>query len=293
MLGVLALLLASGCDGTDGDDDMHGLMAGMDPGRVGGPAKPVLAAAAAAVAPAGLGPLVSLVKFQAKANTTDPHHLHADPATLTGSIYANGNSGQAGLLVSRGFGPLVAVVKWGAANSGEQTAEFDIPINSLAAVQGGGTLFTVVGDYLEIAARNDASLIPRVGDAALGADGAPALPTVGATIGVGNRSGASSPLTRTIWIAFNPAGGLAAATSGSASVPKFAKSFRVFRTDATQPVSVTVLGDSTLAQDGPYNIAANVPSPEFPLNSTAGTVQVTNTGAAALTSVGVIFNIGL
>ncbi len=289
-IGVLALLMASGIgSGCDGDD--MSLMAGVGPGRVGGPAKIIPANPNTGVGVLGQGAWQSLVKFQAQSQSDDQTTMLKSPSTLTASIFAQGNSGQAGIFAGVGFGPLVGLAKWGAGNSGEQLAEFDVGINSLVQVQGGGTLLTVVGDYLEIQVRNDGSVIPRAGDQALGAQNQDA-PTAGATIGMGNRPG-SAPLTLTKWAAFNPAGGLAALGTALVTVPAFAKSFRVFRADATQPISIQVFQDGVQSMDGPYNVAANVPAPELPLGSTAARVVITNTGAAALTAVGAVFTLGL
>ncbi|MES2211323.1 MAG: hypothetical protein V4515_14265, partial [Chloroflexota bacterium] len=283
LLGVLALLSASGI----GCDDMPtGLMSGLDPGRVGGPAQivPANPTVGTGIAPTGRGALVSLVKFQS--DNRRAGLMVIDPEVLTASIYAFGNSGAAGVLAGQGFGPLVGIAKWGSGNSGEQSAEFDVPINSLVATQAGGTLLTVVGDYLELQIRNDASVKPRAGDATLGVN-SQVGPFAGATIGVGNRPG-SAPVTLTRWAAFNPAGGLAPGAPGAfVQVPPFAKTFRVFRSDAAQAVTVLVGQDGGQNMDGPYAIGANVPSPEYPLGSTAAFINITNTGAAALTAVGV------
>lgn len=300
-LGVLALLIA-GCTLDTGDDitidnggDMEhhsktpDLMAGVGPGHVGGPWLELPPAAAASVSPVGLGPLVKLIQF----NADDPMNqdggqiIGKQPLVITASI--NVQLAFAPAPATLAPGPFEAVLSWGSGNGAASTAIVDIPVNGTE--KHGAILVSVLGTYLEVMARNKSNLLPRATDHILGNPDIAPLPRGGVSIAVGNHPGGPAPVTLTRFAAFDPAGGLAAAAVASVTVPPMARAFTVFR-DASQPISIQVATNGQFL-DGPYLVAANVVAPRIMLPANANNVNITNTGAAAITSVGVVFELGL
>jgi hypothetical protein len=181
--------------------------------------------------------------------------------------------------------------------------EFDIPMPGAigaafsaanASVQPlGGIMLAVPASALEIAARNDANMRPRAGDATLGN---PALgtPQAQASIAVGSRN--STPLTRTVYGAYDPAGGLAAAGSVQFGIPAFARTMRAFRSATGAGVAAVAM--LVEIQDvrgntiyGPIAVAAGAEAPELMIPATAGLVTLTNTGAVAAIAAGAVFTL--
>lgn len=282
---------------------MQDLMSLQDPGWVGGPAKPLPAASAAADGVLGQGPLVTLLQFQPDiteyAQSADPSHaklarlLTRSPRVLTASVFAQG-----------GTGPLIGVAQWGSGNGAQQSAEFDLPTagfggslllspNTLVDAQG-GVILSVPATSLNIVARNDANLIPPGGAQALGA--APpfvALPQATASIGIGQR-GNRQPLTRTTFAVFDPAGaGLAPAGTVLIFVPPWSKRGTIFLRSAAQTATATIVDILNNNIAGPYTTVASTAPVPFDIPPTAGRILLTNTGAGAINVLGVVFELGL
>lgn len=239
------------------------------------------------------GAISSLVKFNVDTSKHGrPQHLGRVPLVLTSSAFVQG-----------GTGPVVGVCRFGSGNGSQQVFEFDIqqgfPLftvpNITNAATSGGSLFSLPCTSIEINARNDANLMVNAGGDPLGLVAGAAVPIATASIGIGNR-GSSKPLTRTSYGIYAPAsvgGRLAAGSIVQISVPAFAKRFRVFRTDATQPIQVSLTDGTATTFDGPYNEAANAPPATYDLPASTSSVVVKNTGAGTLSVVGCIFELGL
>lgn len=231
----------------------------------------------------GAGQPVSVLQFAGKKD---------EPETVYASLFAFGQGATTPL------GPLVAIAEWGSGHS-MHAAIFDLPINGTipgtpingSDLQGGGTTIAIPCTALNIKVRNDAALIPPIGNAALGGTLNPALlgvPTVSASMAVGNRP--SSPLVRTVWaVNATPGNGLGAGNTATILVPPFAKRVS-FPRDTSQPIAVTFLGPS--AGDGPYTVAAGAVSPEFLIGQFAR-VRVQNTGAAEILQLAGLFQLSL
>jgi len=270
---------------------LAGLLDGVNASDVGGPSRLLPAAPAAAVGSAGYGQLTTLFRFNPDVQKHGkPSHLGRVPEILTASVNGYG-----------GTGPLVGVARWGSGNGSQQVCEFDIQLgfpfflgsNPGGNAATGGVLFTVVGTSLQVDARNDANLIPNVGigNAALG-NAAIGPPLATGSMAKGPRAGGAA-LTRTIVGTYAPGGpGLAPTTSVNMQVPAFAKKATIFRSNAVEPVQVSFTDLQGTQLDGPYNLAANAPSPTFVLQPNMLFVSVANTGGAALQVVGVVFELG-
>jgi hypothetical protein len=273
-------------------EQLPGLLDGVNATLVGGPSV-ALAPAAGAPSLNAFGAIASLVKF----NVDIAHHTHhlklgRVPLVLTASTF-----------VQQGTGPVVGVCRFGSGNGSQQSFEFDVqqgfPLftvpNITNSATAGGSLFSLPCTSIEINARNDANLLANAGGDPLGLVAGAAVPLASASIGIGNR-GSSKPLTRTVYGIYAPAsvgGRLAPAGIVQVSVPAFAKRFRTFRTDATQPISVALTDGTGTPFDGPYNEAANAPPATYDLPASCSSVVITNTGAAALKVVGCVFELGL
>jgi hypothetical protein len=258
------------------------LLDGARAAAVGGP-QVLLPIGPRNVAPAGQGQEQSLVKENEP--NQDEQRVTDAPRILTATVSVVGDGGL------DAAGPCIAVVRWGSGNGGHLTAEVDVPIAAgIAGIFSGGLIFSVMGDYLEISARNDSNVTPRQGDDPIGLNVGRMLAT--ASVAVGPRGG-NRPVTRTIY-GVNGNGGLVGADFVAIPIPPFARTFRVFRSDS---LAVRVLQRSATiaAVDGPYAIAATVPSPVFPVLGDGIFVEVSNpaaAGTAPIDVVGIIFELG-
>jgi len=268
------------------------LFANINPSNLGGNAVTLPPAPVAAVAPAGFGPEMQLLRVAGCAT---------DPSMMTVTCMATVNNETPGGAGGNELtaGPVVGIIKWGSGDANQFRAEFDIPIQNVNGVLArfGGSIISVPGHYCEILARNDANLIPFAGDAALGGTGADGQAGRGPALAFANvaryaRGGPSSPLLTVYGRNAADGGGLAPLGTVQMRVPNFAQAVRVLRFDA-QAINVTLLHTAGGALDGPFAIAANQPSPIFDLSTNVGFIQVTNTGAAAISRIISLFEIGL
>jgi hypothetical protein len=283
------------------EHEIHpGLFHGENKTTIGGPFADLPPAPVAAIGAPGLGRLVTLVRFQPDTDQkhgpqhqahghVSPMKMGPAPQVLTASVMAQ-----------YGSGPIVGVARWGAGNGSQQILEFDVQLgtptpflgSSVGGSRSGGVLLSLPASAVQIDCRNDANFIPNVGSVAIG-DPTVGTPQATASLAQGVRAG-STQLTRTLYAVYAPAGpGLAAAGSVNLQVPAFARSFRIFRTDAGSSVSVTMVNAAGHNVDGPYNVAANVPSPSFALTPNMLEVFLVNTGASALTVLGCIYELGV
>lgn len=264
---------------------------------------------------AGLGEEKTVVKFQPSAQglrSTDRQQdalqeQEGDPSVLTVSIYATPQNG------SVFAGPVTGIALWGTGSGMTNVAEFDIPVMTqrgpvtVPAITPpeGGVQLSVPATSLEIRARDDANFVPppiigpnnaigTIGSSAPGRE--PVLVT--ASIAVGVRP-PHSRLTRTIWMVSTvlAANGLTQNNSGTINIPPYASSFRVMRnangSSSAASINVQIGSNSQIGNDGGYNVAAGVLSPEFPLSGQEGTVTITNTDANTILSLAVVFYLNL
>lgn len=281
----------AGCDATGAynGDDMSQFQ-GMQAGNVGGVGVDVNAKAVAARGLAGQGDWTQMVKFvgMAKVGT----EMVEAPTMLTAVVFAKCKD----FVNAPAFGPVVGRAQWASGNSGPSEMFFDVPFPATALE--GGALISVPADVLEITTRNDANLIPpAAGSVALGNGGLNPVSAF-ASVAEGSRGGASR-LTLTVWAGFRLVGTGMPVALTFVDVPPFAKSFVIFRgsPSGTPAEAVTVEIETAagvfLPVDGPYTVAAGVPSPEFPLISNATKLQLLTVGGNTLVSLGVVFNLQL
>jgi hypothetical protein len=275
-------------------ETLPGLLDGQNKGYVGSPFRPLALANLPGVGAKGFGPIQTLINMSPDTDhgphgAKDPMKLGRVPRVVTATIYGIGGAAQ---------GPLVGIAQWGSGNGAQQRIEFDIPLvtdSTTTDQAAGGACLSVPCTALTIQARNDGNLLPRAGDSPIGSIFAPVSsansPAATCSVALGHKPSTSS-LTRTIW-AVNGGAGLAGAGSVLVSVPAWAQRFRVLRFDAGNTIQVTTatLGSQTLS--GPINEAANAPPSVYAVPSGAATVQITNTGAAPLTFVAILFELGL
>jgi len=260
----------------------------VQPGNVGGvgtniPAAPAASPTAGSLL--GIGPWTQLLKFVGQVRAEDGT-LCAPPSAVTVAVSVLLQ--QSGEVNARG--PFVGRVVWTSGNGAPNTAFFDIPPGVFpdpSVLQQSGALFTVNADTVEVSAMNLGNYIPPGGNTVLGSD----VPGKGwANISEGPRGGAI-PLTLTQWAAFG-VGAFVAPATARVIVPPFAKSFRIFRASGAQAVVFQQSAPGFAAVDGPYTIAAGVPSGTYPLVGNAQYIDIT-APAVALTACGVIFDIML
>jgi hypothetical protein len=200
-------------------------------------------------------------------------------------------------------GPIIGILNFSGGGGGG-TIEFDIPMNrsgvpsngDVAGISpGGGAIVSVPAQSVQLSVRNDANLAPNfgtVGAAAIGQKGF--APKVQGFAGYGTKTGR---LTRTVWMACGSPGFGAGVVSSLASVPPYARSFRVLRdqTVTADTIVVSIFGPpapgagSLLEQ---VSIAGGAPSPEFVLGP-AAVVGMTfpGTNAGLLRKCAYVFNI--
>lgn len=270
-------------------EPLPGLFDSASKAYVGSPLRPLALASVAAVGAAGRGAVQTLI------NSTPDTDKHGDsqklgrvPIVITATVYGVGGGAT---------GPLVGIAEWGSGNGVQQSVEFDIPLMGVGAgaAAAGGAILSVPCTAITIKARNDGNVIPRNGDLPIGSIFGPVasetFPAAACSVGTGVKAG-NAFLTRTIW-AVNGGAGLAATGSVSVSVPAWAQRFRVLRSDAGQTIQVTTSTLGFQGVSGPINEAANAPPTLYALPSGANAVQITNTGAAAINFIAVLFELGL
>jgi hypothetical protein len=274
------------------------LLTGVDRMKVGGALVAVpIGVPVVAASPAGRGQIVKILDWSC-INEQGGQDVQISPELLTVSIQGLFNAPTA-VVNPPGAGPLVGIVQWASGGGFQQSIEFDIPCNSDINVGSGGqgdvnsgVMLTILGHSVQVYARSDAAVRPRIGDATLGEAGISASSgRVTASIAIGNRAN-REPVTRTLYGAYDPAGGLAAAASVTIPVPDFARRFAIQR-DASQPITYQVNNSQGARIDGPFALAANVAPPTLDLGGNAGSITITNTGAAPITSVAVIYELGV
>lgn len=270
------------------------LMDGNDPATVGGASQPVPAAPAVGTLRQGQGQFIALLQFTAAGmEDSDPHGIRLKKTPKVVCITVSGTGGT---------GPLVGRLQWGSGRSAMFAMEFDIPMpgaigaafdaTNTSQQPTGGILLAVPANALDLAVRNDANMRPRAADTAVGNPDL-GISTASANLGTGSRN--SSPLTRTVFGAYNPAAGLAALDFCTIAIPPFSRTFNVFRTStggvAAVACTVEVLDVRGQTLIGPIAVAAGAASPEFPVPVSAGMVRITNTGGVAATAVGAVFTL--
>jgi hypothetical protein len=275
------IAVCSGCDANGEGDDMS-MFRGMNMGNVGGIGIALPAANAPALSKAGMGPIIQLVKFVGVVRAPDGQRALEAPKMLTAAVS-----------VRSGTGPIVGRAVWSSGNGSPNVVYFDVPTKLVDDTspyfgQSDSVLISVPADVLEIDAQNNANLFAN-SDAAVPLGNSNVAAVANANVADGPRGG-GAPITLTAFGAYNPGG--AGTAVASIPVPPMAKSFRVFRNDPADTMSVDIRNFFTAAPlDGPYVIAAGAPSPEFQLPGNAGLVVLTPSVAA--TKYGCIFTLGL
>lgn len=222
---------------------------------------------------AGLGQPQSLIQFRGKGD---------DPQMVTAAVTAVGPGG-----------PITGIVYWGSGNGQNHKAEFDVGSfgNADDPSPIGGTLISVPATHFELQVRNDGNFIPGLpglGSFALGSPGT--IPTVIGSLGVGTKISGTRAVRTTYFCNANAVGPglIAGANTGPLTVPPFATSLIVTRSDAGNSISVTLLNAFGLVMDGPYNVAANTRCPEIPISGWVKFIQIANTGATAINNLSFI-----
>jgi len=214
-----------------------------------------------------------------------------NPRMVTVSVYTGGPAGVVG------GGPLVGVASWSGGLSELAYVEFDlgVPAGTPGDPNAGvGTIISLPCSALNVGIRNDALFAPRPGDQSIGLNIATGI-SAWATMAIGGSpTGGGGKLRRTIW-AINNAGagaGLAPAAAVLVPIPAFATAYQVVRFSAAQTVSFRVAAQAFF-MDGPYNVAANTPAPKLDIPIGSFAVEVTNTGAAQIDRLAIIFDLSL
>lgn len=228
------------------------------------------------------GEPVTLLQFSG-----DPN----DPQVVTVSIAA--------IQQTNGKGPFVALLQWAAGLGQLQQAEIDIPTNDISQTTsgafpytpGGGLMVSFVGSSFEVKVRNDASFGPNNGDP-LGLLGSAGVQFT-ASAGIGSHAGAGAPPLRTIWGIHVAAGLAAGAGAVLMAVPPFARRFRVFRSEADNPIDIRQVDVRNAIVDGPYNVAAFTAAPQLELTGSTTFISVRNNGGATtISNIATVFELG-
>ena len=281
-LGALTCIVLQNCEGMD---NMAQSTRGVRADSIGRTSQPLVPASRTPPTPTSFGQEMEILRFNSR--------IRDQPEIVSITVIP---------IVNQGNGPLVGVLQFAAGGSMRQRIEFDIPvaINSQnpANVWGGGTTLTVVANSFELAARNDASIAPRVGDSAIGTDTPTTaigfLPTITAMMAVGQKS--TSNLTRTIWLVNSTGTPLAPAASVFCPIPRFARSFVIYRTNSILAASNTYsynLTGPAFSLEGQNSVGAGIPSPEIPLSGQVIGISITNTSATGISGMAVLFNLAL
>jgi hypothetical protein len=269
-------------------EQLKGLLDGERLTSIGGALVPLPPAPAAGVN--AFGALQTILRFQPELGLPGaPQHMgRSTSRVLTASCYT---------LNGAGAGPIVGVATWGAGNGAQQSIEFDIstsiPTPAIINSSFGGAVLSVPATSLQIQARNDSNVLPRVGDAPLG--NTTNTPSATAGFAIGHRNG-TSQLTRTIYAVNALLGGpLANGANVVVGVPAFAQRFRMFRSSALNAIQVQMLATGGILSvvSGPYIDAASVPPSLYTLPANTQAIKITNNGPGTIDVLGVVFELGI
>ncbi len=212
--------------------------------------------------------------------------------------------------------PLVGLAIWGTGGAQNQV-EFDIPCSRLSAGNvpvgvpsaapmtniGSGVQFEINGSGLSLYARHDGNIAPIINSVHRTALGLPPNDWVGIPGNPAKLLSFVSPgqsmntkLQRTIYVAGgNTFPGLAASALApgefvDVSVPPFAKAVRFQRGDpSTEPLNIACFSNNAAAHRF-FNVPVNVED-WFLLDGQTITIEITNTGAAAINRLQAVFDV--
>jgi len=214
-----------------------------------------------------------------------------DPQVITISLAA--------VLQTALRGPFTALIDFASGLGDQQRIEADIPTNRVNQANlvpytpGGGLMLTVVASSLRVSVRNDASFAPSADGPLNSILPSPGVPFT-ASIGIGGAAGNGPGVNRTIWGQWTNIGvGLAPAGFVDVTIPPFARTFRVLRGTAAQPVTFGQIDANGFFVDGPYSLAALTPQARnLEIAQNAEVIRITNTGAANILKLGCVFQLG-
>lgn len=203
-------------------------------------------------------------------------------------------------------GPLVGILNFGGGNGRNMRLEFDVPLQQQSPMQTPGlgavadcnaaVIVSVPASQIYAGMRHDGNLMPPSGTNSLGSVVSNAVPVIGsAHVALGNRSTSSSKLWRTVWVSYDGGGGgIPNGGSQTVSIPAFARSVRVIRSNSALSMSIFINGGGNLNTiDGPYAVAAGAQSPVIDLSGFATQIVINNTGGGApMDRVACIFDVG-